>query len=400
MSENQKQTKRERIKSYITKRNIIVTVFVAILVIQYIQIQSILGTFSFLKGQDSSLVDEVGQLREFYAKFGNDLVEVRRYLRLPVNDYLISEDLEKFESNDDKNQNELQLAMFRYVEFLASEKRLGDNVAKSQSYLASLYEESFLDFFKSKKLNILPQVNNVVQIASANADNFLKLETDEEGKLFRSTILGKDEVKYDDLEAFKKELVSFIEANQLGIEKVSRGVKKLNEDIKVAVASEETQKVMTELGIKIDDNFKIYNKVDDLIGEIAVDAESVSVYFYDEANKNLKIKVDEVGKSLAPFLQKLDAQTYTEKKAAAALKNLESTLDDKGFKLLLSSAGLKMLNKPREDDLRYYYDIYSGNTHVSSVVLEKKTGVVNIVDPNGSKSENLLLFEAKLKKKL
>ncbi|PIR55442.1 hypothetical protein COU74_01135 [Candidatus Peregrinibacteria bacterium CG10_big_fil_rev_8_21_14_0_10_36_19] len=400
MSENQKQTKRERLKAYITKRNIIVTVFVAFLVFQYIQIQSILGTFSFLEGKDSSLVDEVGQLRDFYTKFGNDLVEVRRYLRLPVNDYLVNDDFEKFESNDDRNQNELQLAMFRYVEFLANDRRLADGIAKNQSYLAELYKDSFAEFLKEKKLKILPLANNVAQIVSANDENLLKLEADDEGKLFRSTILGKDEVKYDTVEDFKTELVSFIEANQLGIEKVSRGVKKLNADIAAAVASEETKKVMGELGIKIDDSFKIFNKVDDLIGEIAVDAESVSVYFYDEANKNLKIKVDEVGKSLVPFLQKLDAQTYTEKKAAAALKSLEATLNDKGFKLLLSSAGLKMLNKPREDDLRYYYDIYSGKTHLSSIVLEKKTGVVNIVDADGSKSENLLMFDAKLKKKL
>ncbi len=399
MIEDPKPTKREKLKAFITKRNIIVTLFLAIFVFQYIQMQSILGTFSFLQGRDSSLVDEIGQIRDSYGKFGADLGEVRKYLRLPVNDYLENEDFEKFEEVEDKNQNELQLAMFKYVEFLASEKRLSDTLSKNEAYLSSLYEKEFLDFLALKKLKILPTKDGFAEILSANDEAFLSFAADEDGDFFRSSVLSRDKVEYDTVKDFRKELVSFIEANQLGIEKVARGTKKLNAEIADTVASTETQKIMLELGLSIDENFNIYNKASDLIGEIDIDAENLSVLFYDMNDSSISIEVDDVSSSLIPFLQKLDAKTYTEKKAETALKDLEATLADKGFRLLMSSVGFKIIDKPREDDIRYYYDIYDGEAHVSSIVLEKKTGIVNIVDPNGSKSENILLFDSKLKKK-
>lgn len=405
MEENPQPTRREKIKSYITKRNIFVTIFLSFFVFQYFQMQSILGTFSFLQGRDSSLVTEIGKMREAYIQFGGDLNEVRKFLRLPTNNYLGLDDFEQFEEKEDENQNELQLKMFKYVEHLASEKRLSDVLAKNRSYINFLYGEKFAAFLEGRNLNISPLNEKAdgisASIKSRNEEELIGFYLgNSDGKLFRRSVLSSDEVKYDDIEDFEKEVVNFIEANQKGIEKVVREMKKKRSDVENALASDEALKAMSERGIRVDEDFNFYNKLDEMIGEIVLEPAELAVYFYDKKDTSVKIEATDIQTALIPFLNKLDTRTYTEKKAETALADLQTTLKDKGFHLLLSSAGLKVVDKPREDHLRYYYDIYAGDVHVSSFVLEKKTGVVSVVDASGGNAENILLFEAESKKKL
>ena len=67
-------------------------------------------------------------------------------------------------------------------------------------------------------------------------------------------------------------------------------------------------------------------------------------------------------------------------------------------KLMLSENNLSMAENYREDDFRVYFDIFgSDGLHLSSIALEKSTGVVNIVTPDGTNSENLLFFDPEYK---
>jgi len=68
---------------------------------------------------------------------------------------------------------------------------------------------------------------------------------------------------------------------------------------------------------------------------------------------------------------------------------------------LLKGVGLTVSESPRQNEYRYYYDIKTADgTLLGSVVIEKATGLIEVVSPNGTDTTNLLFFEEGLKKKL
>jgi len=408
-----KAFKKEKLKRFLTKRNIIITIIAVFFSVQYIQMQSILGTFSFLEDRDSSLIGEIGQLKETYTSVGTDLNEVREFLRMPTKSYAGFDEPDAGEDSD-KNDNELQLAFFQYVDFLATTKKIEKNLAIYKPMLEGLVaSESFQSFLKEQNLTLstLVEDDDSMSLIINGPDGeelALYYYSKIDGVLFFKTLKIKEEVETKVLVDLEKSLQDFLKKNKDSLLGELKKIKDKQKSIDAAITSAETVAAIGKLGItleaqSVNQNLKItysiYSKSGDLIGEIALDTTNGKINLIDKNNQDFSLEANDINKALIPFLSKLDTKTFIEKKVVAARNDIETTIKDEGFKLLLSQSGLKIGASPREDDDRLYYDIYLDSNKLSSIVVEKSTGVINIVQPEGTNSQNILFFDPEFKKK-
>ena len=410
----EKKTKVESLKELATKKNLLITALVVFFTAQFIQVQSILGTFSFLEGRDTSLLTEVGQVKNAYVDFAADLNEMRSFLRLPAKSYGVLDQLEDFENSEGENEDELQLALFNYLDYLTGQKRLESRLGRFGEYFGALEGEAFAEFFKKEGF-FLAEVSDTegarqLKVMAKNGEEdveMLSFYLDKEtGEMWMKSVKAKEALQEDELEDFVLKVKQFLAANTDEIKEMSAKLKALDVAVDSAIASEAAVQVMEELGLELSEKLEadlmikrnVMNKAGEVVGEIVIDVDKLKVRLVDLRDEDLSVEVSDVNKGLEPFLRKLDTQTFLEKKYQEAVAELEATLDDKGFKLVLEQGGYEMKEK-REDDERVYFDIYEGERHLSSIVVEKATGVVNIVMPNGTNAENLLFFDPEFKKK-
>ena len=404
-------------KRFFSLKNTFVFIFVILFVVQYVQIQMAIGNFSFLQGRDTSLIKEIGQLKEISSKIGGDLNQVREYIGMPVTDYSSSEDENDSANDESKNTNRLQLALFQYVDYLSKKESVDTNLALNKSFLEKINTNASLisamntyglsfsklnDFPTAMTLSLVYQGQTPLEFPAV----FFYLSK-EDGKLLRKTLSEKTEVSYTNSEEFFTDLVNFVNSNGAKWKISLDSINKSRTAIESASNSESVKTKLAELKIKIDfapkeNNFKyiysITNMTSDTIGEIVIDFKTLGVSFVDKAD-NSSSSVSDIKTELLPFIEKLDTSTSIEKKAKQVLEDVKSTLTDNGFTIALEAAGLK-ISEPREDEDRYYFDLMTKAGKVlSSIIVEKTTGVVNIAQPDGTNSENLLFFEPDSKKK-
>ncbi len=410
----EKKSLKSRFRHFLKVRNLFIAVFVILFLVQYFQIQSIFGDFSFLEGRDSSLITEIGEIKEAYLQFGTDLNEIRDYLRLPTKNYFglneVSETVE-----EGQNQDQLQLAVFQYINYLSSQKTLEKNVNQYKSFLENLIVSvNFGDFLNEQKVYFSEIIENdtSVSLNILSTDGYSIVSfylSKEEGKFFIKTIKTKEEVASTTYEEFEAQLTSLIKDNKDEFLKLMiAGEEKLDE-IASVINSANIQTAVTQLGISITSEpvekdlkviYSISNKANEIIGEVVFDPVLMEISLVDKKDESVSLKTTDLSTALIPFMEKLDLRTFIEKKADEALAELNKTIADKGFQLLLSQSGLTISEKPREDEDRIYYDIFDENgKQLSSFVVEKATGVINIVNPDGSNSQNIFFFDLDGKKK-
>ena len=408
-------SKKTKIKALLTKKNIFIGIVAMLFIVQYIQIQSAFGTFSFLQGRDSSLITEIGQLKDTYTQVGNDLNEVREFLRLPSKNYGDIDAAINSEDESDKNKNSVQMALFKYVDFLSTTKALEQKVAKSKAMLDALGDsQTFKALLKTDNLS-LSKINEddsgySFSILGPNAESLIFYYlSKEDGKLFVKTVKEKIEVSYADLSAMEKAATELIKSDKDELLASINALKSAREKIEKAINSKETKDAVKKLNITLESTYidkdlkltySIFNKSGELIGEIILDTKNLGVSLIDKTDDSLSVETTDIAGAIVPFLSKLNTKTLIEKKADKALAELKNTLSDDGFKLLMKQAGLKISEEPRVDNQRIYYDISTmDGTVLSSIVVEKATGVINIVDPKGTNSQNILFFDPDFKKK-
>lgn len=401
-------------RAWFTVRNVVLTVFGVLFLMMYIQVQSIFGTFSFLQGRDSSLITEIGELRDSYVTMGSDMNEVREFLRMPEKNYA---NLQEMSSTDTegKNDNDVQLALFKYVDFLTSDHVLSGKVAQGKSLLTGLTESTnFADYLNGESLKLSALAENEdgisVRIESEGGFVLATYHLDKvTGKLSLKTMTEEQKVEENKAQDFEAAAIKFLNENKDGLMKTAENIAAKQGAIAKAINLGTTRKVLAESGLELKADAKagnleivypILNKTGEIVAEISLHTDEGEIWLVDKNDSSMSVRVTDIATGLAPFLQKLDGRTFIEKKAAQALKDLRDTINDKGFRLLLSESGFSIADASREDEDRIYYDIFDPKgAHVSSLVVEKSTGVINIVKPDGTNAENILFFDPEFKKK-
>ncbi len=411
-----KENLKNKLKKLFALRNMLVLAILIMVLAQFIQTQRAVRTFSTSQNNDSSLIREIGEVKEFYGKIGNDLNEVRNFLRMPKSSYAGFE-IEKEVEDPDVNTNALQLALFNYVNYVGNQRLREAKVAAYTGYLNELAKsENFKIFLTGQNLS-LSKINDTasgvsLEIVDAKSGSLITYYlSKDDGKFYLKNALSKQEGKYENFQKFEAGATDFLQNQKKQLIERAENLRAKQNEISIAINSKTTRDVVTKLALKMDDKFidrdlkitySVYNKTDELIGEIVLDSKTLEMSLVDKNDKKVALTVTDIATALPPFLEKLDTKTFIEKKADVALRDMQNMLNDKGFKLLLNQVGLKISEQPRTDGngSRVFYDILDGNGKVlNSIVIEKATGVVNIVEPNGTNPQNLLYFQAEDKKK-
>lgn len=395
--------KTSKIKAIFSKRNIIVGAFSIVFLVQFVQVQLLLGTFG---GDNNSSLKELGQMREAFSNFTGDLSEIRDYLRLPKKNY---DGLSTSEDEPDKNEKQIQLAMFKFINNLSSSIGVAERTLANQKAVDALVINP--EFLSVLSTNGLTLEQNEYELLLKDGEKLLiSVYLDEDGNLYKKTVNdGIVLLKYDGADGLSTILSTYITANKAEIVSHLNSLEAKISSISTLLSSATVQKDMQNLNLKSDITpyekdesyiFNIYGKLDNALGQIILDKASLKVSLIDTNNTQFSVQASNLATSLVPFIEKLDNMTFTEKKYFESLAEIKETLNDKGFKLLLSESGLSIADKEREDEGRIYFDILDLNGVVlNSIALEKATGVVNIVDSKGASAENLLFFDPMVKKK-
>lgn len=403
----------KKCRKLVTKKNVLIVVLVAILGFQYFQSQDNSLNLSFLHTRESSLIEEIGQLKENYTKVGGDMNEIRQYLKLPLKEYQEIE-INSDDTEDGSNKDQVQLAMFKYIDSIASSKTVQDKLSLNRTFLDDLLvSKDFSEFLIKEDLVFSPTIrdedNVVVKITTKDGDSLVTYTLDNKtGDLVFQTMTTKKPVDSSDFVAFKQELMTFLTDNKADLIANINTIEKLKKTIASAVESAKVQEILKtkELVLSSDYSqselkltYSIFSKANELVGEIVLDTKTSEISLIDKNAEDMKIFVTDMIVSLPPFLKGLDSRSIIEQKAGDSIDSFKKTLEDKGFISLLSKGGLSF-KAPKEDDDRIYYTLHDQKGElVSTFIIEKATGVVTITDDNGNKNENLLFFDPDLKKK-
>ncbi len=396
---------KEKIMKFLTKKNIFWGIVIFFFLFNFIQIHRTIGTFSRLKDNDTSLISEVGDMRQTYMNIGEDLNEVRQFLRLPTATYTNLDSPATLE-NSDKNNDMVQLALFKYIDYLAVNQRLSKRMNLNTGLLNQLSgSEKFIAFLKQGGLTLSDIKKTAeaweLQVIDENEKLILTFYLDLiDAHLYRKTIKSKEKLSPLSFNSFYDQTVKFLSENKVSLQEYLADVAEIESKIVTVLTHDLVINKMKSLNISIDENWRIFNQNGEIIGEILLDKASLVVSLIDLTNNSNSKNTEKFGADILAFIDRLDTQTLVEKKAYDSLKSMKKTLNDPGFQLLLDDNGLYISDDVREDDERMYFDIYNMNdVHVSSLVVEKTTGVINIVQPDGTNSENILFFDPEFKKK-
>lgn len=408
----------EKWQPHLTRKNIVVGVIVAFFLIQYLQVASMTGGLTSLSLKGSSLVDEVGKLTEVSQMLGEDLNEVRGYLLLSTRQYS-SSDSDVSSSAADENENELQISLFKYVGYLGDIERKKAAFEKNQSLLASLDSDSELSYFLEDKELALGKVldseeeYNLV-ITDSEAGDILEFTLNKEtGDMVLETVLDSVSVVALDEDEFKVNVLNYLRDN---LSTILTTIKKVEaskvyivdsfakQEIVDLIAAEKLTFVIEPHQNESALTYDIQNVAGEVVAQVILNLEDFSITLHDSRDEeNILLQVTDLETSVPPFIEKLDVLPAVQKKIIEAQLVLADTFEDEGFKLLLEENSLYVDYVAREDDYRFYYDIFYGDTSgvlLGSIVIEKSSGLVEVVGPDGADTMNLLFFEEGLKKKL
>lgn len=360
--------------------------------------------------KNSSMIKEIGMIREANMSFGNDMNEMRKRLLLPEKNYFnVEEEISNGET--DTNTDKLQLQMFKYVDFLGQNSKKSEIVSMSVDILSKLStSENIKKFLEENSMTQSEFVNNdnISQISYFSGETeILKFYLDKtEAEFVYKSPLERTEKSFSGLSELEAFSIDYMQKNKDRIVEKADSLKAFRKSVSDAFSASNVVDFMksegfsfSEISDSVSDIF-VLNKNEDKLAQITINDSDLSVILLDFSDTNNKIIASDLGVSLLPFLQKLNSLSGIALEVENQKEKIQALITDKGFELSLKENGLKIMNTPEEDNIRIYYKIFDINdVHISSIVIEKATGVVNIVDPNGTNSENLLYFEPEEKKK-
>ncbi len=410
-----------KIRKIINGKTIIVAVIVVLIVMQYFQLAKISSSIDFLETRDSSLITEIGQVKDTYLAFGQDLNEVRNFLLMPTKNYLGFDDLETAEdstdsTNDvDKNKNDVQLALFQYVDYLSVSSTNLEKLALKKSFLQDTADSTdFRSFVDSHDLT-LGQINEddysvSLAMSDVNGESLFKYYlSKDDSVLYVKTPLDKSEVDAENTDAFQKSAIDYINKNKDSVIKSLSSLNEATASIATALISTEVQSAADNAGVIVSSEYTeadlkavypIKSRSGDIVAEIVLNLSTLEISLVNKRDNDSKLIVTDLAMSLPPFIAKLDTNTVIQKKVMEARENIENTISDTGFQMLLNGNNLSISKEPRFYDGRIFYDISdTDGILISSIVVEESTAVINIVNTEGTNSQNLLFFDPEFKKK-
>ncbi len=288
------------------------------------------------------VVDEMGKMLGNVKMFGEDLGEIRRFLLLPEKNYFSDTAEDQTAGTEEKTNSETSLAAFALLDSLVKEKRFTENTAAAKPVFESL----------------LTNQNFQAKLAAA------QLKVGEKGDLQFKLMDGQKVFGETQQNVwFDQPLYNLVFAPE-------------------------------------DNSFKVQSA----LGEVA---------FKDYAAPDFSVKLAEYFSANIPAVRQkkgddkkaedekiLQAEQGSKAELEAKKKELSDILSDKAFLETLGSIGLKVAEKPREENNKFIYDIIDVGGKVRlSMALEISSGMIKVIQGNQETDTRSFLESTGSKKK-
>ena len=402
----------------VTWKNFFILLLVGLFVMQYVQMTRVTGGLDSLGSTGSSLIDEVGRLNEVTGSLSGDLNQVRSYLLMPTKDYSLigSPGAEGGAEDDDPTE----MALFRYFGDLSTTERVSKRASLYNGFFGALLQNDLIVPRMGKYNFKFSEIQNeedatsisLIDLNEEAQPTLLYMYIDKlTGDLFFKTSYEIEKVDAENSEDFFEFYTEYFDDN---LEKIQDRLVRIGEARDYIAASFEGEAVLELLRKKrlsfvnepVAEEFllryPINNEAGEAVAAVVLDKSEMEVLLVDlRDSDDIELKVTELGSAIPPFIERLDILPSAQQKIVDAQVMLSQLLEDGGFGLLLEEGGLSVETEARKDAYRLYYDIkrFDG-TMIGSIVIEKSTGIIQIVDQNGANAQNILLYESTSKKKL
>lgn len=348
------------------------------------QMHDRLEVIDSLGDNNTKVIEEMGQAKNFLVSFGSDLNEIREALSLPTKEYHFG-DLGDVELDDAEvsKADDLTVQVFELISSLGdyevSVKRYDENLAAIKDYFAG-------DFWVANGLSV---------------DGFRVYDDKHEGMELLNVTLplnGVFEVEvYDGVMEIEgagsaQEVIAALNGYFGGIDELRALIDKVNaarkDFVQNVFVGEDFNTVLAQKGLVISE-----------------ESEEDKSYYWNLTNGDssvtLKIFVSKLDGSRGLFINgdvqefsldavnAVDTRTVLQIAVDEKVGELKILINDDGFKALLGKSGFSV-GQVSDDEAKFSFEILDQNGIVLRVLyLDKVTGEVNVEVPDSGKVEDL-----------
>lgn len=406
--------KKKTLQKYLTRQRIqaaLILVLSLLLLYQSLQLFRFKDEMAFLdalKEQNSDVLQDLSQGKEYLSNFGQDLNEIRKFLLLPTKDYnfetLAEVDLA---SEDEGEEGDLDTLLFAYVEKLGEyekdQKRYQENLAALQTGLAVPYwneqglqvdasgqysDEEVRFSFKDNALGV-----ELMTLRLSYTGDF-SLET------FNGPVPLSENADYEAIDSLLRSMVEEelpglrvrienINENRLIVQKIMNS-QSVQTSLKIQMLSMSTELTSAERYY-----YEIRNKDGKSIATLSIFKKDGSIGLnlnspFPGYESQFGLTVDTVeSQLLTVFEEGLDVRTDSEIAVAKVRAQMEDLFDDTAFQAVLGELGLNL--GPREETSEAIrYPIFNTEGELLRVIfIDKKTAEVKVELPDGGGTNTL-----------
>jgi len=406
------------IKNFFKKLRLLNLVTIILLVVVFMQILDVSKSIADIESENNSYITEIGQVKEALFKMQDAINEPRNLMGFDkINIVNFDDEIVNSGSsseNSDSNKDELQLKLFDYIDYISASQVKDEKNILYASFINGLQNsETFNTLLSNKNLKISDLTDSdaalSVSLKNQNDAEIVKLFLDkEQATLLKKTPLSKDTLDFANYADFESALISDINQNfeiytskaeKLAIKKAQ--ISEVLNSEEVLTFANENNLSFSEISEKeLSISFSVLLNTTDTIASITLNYDDLLFALNDLNDSENQVTADDLSNSLIPFLKNTTKNISKDVSVKNKVEQIQSYLQDSGFVATMEKSGITISFEPIEDDTRIYFKIFDKDkNHISSIVIEKATDVVNIVDPDGNNSKNLLYFDPEGDKK-
>lgn len=339
------------------------------------------------------LIDESGKKIEGndeLVAFGQDLNEIRRFLYLPAKNYDFQGNKNVNASNGntnsgDEQEDTLSPLLFQYVDKLDETVQKKKEIETARTAFENLVQGADIKPLLSAKSIVLSPLKELdtefLFEASINKSALSTFVLAKENRhFFIKDVSGIKEYETSDL--FASGLKSYIEnIDQLMAQK--NKVDQIQKDIDAIIQQPALKQLLEEKKLTYTaSEFK--NKEGNVLIKAAADGEKAQYAIMLNGNKQFFVTKEEFEKVLTESLKSIDSGTAIEKEVEQKKKELSEVFASEAFQDVLKSKGLRIATEPAYETDRIYFHITDAeNARIASIIIERGSGEVKVVDGQG-----------------
>ena len=338
---------------------------------------------------NQGVVDELGGFRSDVSSFGGDLNEIREFLLLPTKDYSFLPKEQQTEEGDEPKASRTETALFTFMEQIADEQNAGINKEKAIALATALHDDA--DFVNSLTADALTigkvETNDLASSFKVNdtqGNGIFAINADlNKATVSVQSALGKYQIKGEDKESVKKELLTYFETSKDQAIKMKTVLNEQKEGIKAIRENNDVKSLLSQKKATIEDpvesdeaiTYPILNSDKEKVLEIEIQRKDGSIKFDGKSYTS----ATELLQPLLDTIKNTEMASAQEQLINSRKSELQAIFNEEAFKEMLKNSGLQLNQNPREDYNKLLYDVKKGDQLIFSFAIEMSSGSLKVI---------------------